>query len=42
MVMQVRSANATEIDHLARLWLHETHAPLVPPALATSGDDLTF
>jgi ribosomal protein S18 acetylase RimI-like enzyme len=34
--MQVRSAEATEIDHLARLWCevwHETHAPLSPPEL---------
>jgi hypothetical protein len=32
--MQVRSADAAEIDHLARLWYdsgHEAHAPLVPP-----------
>lgn len=31
--MQVRSADADEIDHLARLWYdvwHETHAPLAP------------
>jgi len=35
-VMQVRSADAAEIDHLARLWYdvwHETHAPLQPPEL---------
>jgi ribosomal protein S18 acetylase RimI-like enzyme len=35
--MQVRSADATEIDYLARLWYdswHETHAPLVPPELS--------
>jgi GNAT superfamily N-acetyltransferase len=34
--MQVRSADAAEIDHLARLWhdvWHETHAPLQPPEL---------
>jgi GNAT superfamily N-acetyltransferase len=34
--MQVRSAEAAEIDHLARLWhevWHETHAPLSPPEL---------
>jgi GNAT superfamily N-acetyltransferase len=34
--MQVRTADATEIDHLARLWhdvWHEAHAPLVPPEL---------
>jgi GNAT superfamily N-acetyltransferase len=34
--MQVRSADAAEIDHLARLWYdvwHETHAPLHPPQL---------
>jgi ribosomal protein S18 acetylase RimI-like enzyme len=34
--MQVRSADAAEIDHLARLWhetWHEAHAPLVPPEL---------
>jgi ribosomal protein S18 acetylase RimI-like enzyme len=34
--MQVRSAEAAEIDHLARLWYdvwHETHAPLSPPEL---------
>jgi GNAT superfamily N-acetyltransferase len=34
--MQVRSADAAEIDHLARLWYdvwHETHAPLAPPEL---------
>src|SRR5437868_1834864 len=34
--MQVRSTDAAEIDHLARLWYdswHETHAPLVPPEL---------
>jgi ribosomal protein S18 acetylase RimI-like enzyme len=34
--MQVRSADAAEIDHLARLWhdvWHETHAPLSPPKL---------
>src|SRR5215831_15324444 len=34
--MQVRSADAAEIDHLARLWhdgWHQTHAPLVPPEL---------
>ncbi|MFC6489756.1 GNAT family N-acetyltransferase [Nitratireductor sp. GCM10026969] len=34
--MQVRSADAAEIDHLARLWhegWHETHAPLLPPHL---------
>jgi ribosomal protein S18 acetylase RimI-like enzyme len=35
--MQVRSAAAAEIDHLARLWhdvWHETHAQLHPPELA--------
>jgi ribosomal protein S18 acetylase RimI-like enzyme len=35
-MMQVRSADATEIDHLARLWCdawHEAHAPLVPAEL---------
>ena len=34
--MQVRSAEAAEIDHVARLWCdvwHETHAPLSPPEL---------
>jgi ribosomal protein S18 acetylase RimI-like enzyme len=34
--MQVRSAEAAEIDHLARLWhdgWHEAHAALVPPEL---------
>ena len=34
--MQVRSAEAAEICHLARLWhevWHETHAPLSPPDL---------
>jgi len=34
--MQVRSADAAEIDHLARLWhvsWHETHASLLPPEL---------
>lgn len=34
--MQVRSADAAEINHLARLWhdtWHEAHAPLVPPEL---------
>jgi ribosomal protein S18 acetylase RimI-like enzyme len=34
--MQVRSADAAEINHLARLWhdvWHETHAPLQPPEL---------
>jgi len=34
--MQVRDAQAGEIDALARLWhdaWHETHAPLVPPGL---------
>jgi GNAT superfamily N-acetyltransferase len=34
--MQVRLADAAEIDHLARLWYygwHRTHAPLVPPEL---------
>lgn len=34
--MQLRSADSTEIDHLARLWhdgWHEAHAPLVPPEL---------
>ncbi|WP_119302870.1 GNAT family N-acetyltransferase [Dongia deserti] len=34
--MQVRSADAAEIDRLARLWhdvWHETHAPLQPPEL---------
>jgi len=34
--MQVRSADAAEIDHLARLWYdvwHETHARLQPPEL---------
>jgi GNAT superfamily N-acetyltransferase len=35
-VTQVRSADAAEIEHLARLWYdgwHRTHAPLVPPEL---------
>jgi hypothetical protein len=34
--MQVRSADAAEIDHLARLWhdgWHQTHASLVPQEL---------
>ncbi|MCK1386561.1 GNAT family N-acetyltransferase [Bradyrhizobium sp. 21] len=34
--MQVRPADAGEIDHLARLWhdvWHESHAPLAPPEL---------
>ena len=34
--MQVRPADAAEIDHLAQLWYdgwHETHAPLSPPEL---------
>jgi len=34
--MQVRSADAAEIDHLARLWYdswHDAHAPLLPPEL---------
>lgn len=34
--MQIRSTDAAEIDHLARLWhesWHETHAPLLPPEL---------
>jgi len=34
--MQVRSADAAEIDHLARLWhdcWHQTHASLVPQKL---------
>jgi GNAT superfamily N-acetyltransferase len=34
--MQVRSADAAEIDHLARLWhdgWHQAHAPLVPQEL---------
>ena len=34
--MRVRSADAAEIDHLARLWhdgWHQTHALLVPPEL---------
>jgi ribosomal protein S18 acetylase RimI-like enzyme len=34
--MQLRSAEAAEIDDLARLWhdvWHETHAPLSPPEL---------
>jgi ribosomal protein S18 acetylase RimI-like enzyme len=34
--MQLRSADAAEIGHLARLWYdiwHETHAPLHPPEL---------
>jgi GNAT superfamily N-acetyltransferase len=34
--MQVRSAEADEVDHLARLWhdsWHETHAPLLRPEL---------
>jgi ribosomal protein S18 acetylase RimI-like enzyme len=34
--MQVRSADAAEINHLAWLWYdgwHEVHAPLVPPEL---------
>jgi ribosomal protein S18 acetylase RimI-like enzyme len=36
--MQVRSADTTEIEWLARLWYdswHETHAPLLPPELTT-------
>jgi GNAT superfamily N-acetyltransferase len=35
-MMQVRPADAGEIDHLARLWhdvWHESHAPLAPPEL---------
>ena len=35
-MIQVRSADAAEIDHLARLWYdgwHAAHAPLVPPEL---------
>ncbi len=35
-MIQVRSADTAEIDHLARLWhdvWHETHAPLQPPEL---------
>jgi len=35
-VIELRSADAAEIDHLARLWYdvwHQTHAPLLPPAL---------
>src|SRR5262245_7415884 len=35
-MMKVRSADATEINHLAQLWYdiwHETHAPLHPPEL---------
>jgi len=34
--MQMRTADAVEIDHLARLWYdvwHETHAQLQPPEL---------
>jgi GNAT superfamily N-acetyltransferase len=34
--MQVRSADAAELDHLARLWhdvWHQTHAALLPPEL---------
>ena len=34
--MDVRPADAVEIDHLARLWYevwHATHAPLAPPEL---------
>ena len=34
--MQIRSADAAEIDHLARLWhdaWHESHGTLVPPEL---------
>jgi ribosomal protein S18 acetylase RimI-like enzyme len=34
--MDVRSADAAELDHLARLWhdgWHESHAPLLPRAL---------
>ena len=34
--MQVRSADAAEFDHLARLWhdsWHQAHAPLVSPVL---------
>jgi ribosomal protein S18 acetylase RimI-like enzyme len=34
--MQVRSAEAAEIDRLARLWhdaWHDSHAPLMPPEL---------
>ena len=34
--MQVRPADADEVDHLARLWYdswHDTHAPLAPPEL---------
>ncbi len=34
--MQVRPADAAEIDHLAQLWhevWHESHAPLMPPEL---------
>jgi GNAT superfamily N-acetyltransferase len=34
--MQVRSADAVEIDHLSRLWYdgwHQLHAPLMPPEL---------
>jgi GNAT superfamily N-acetyltransferase len=34
--MMVRAADATEIDHLARLWhdvWHGSHAPLAPPEL---------
>jgi len=36
--MQVRSADAVEIDHLARLWhdvWHETHAPTQSPELVS-------
>lgn len=35
--MQVRPAEAAEVDHLARLWhdvWHESHAPIQPAALA--------
>jgi ribosomal protein S18 acetylase RimI-like enzyme len=35
-MMHVRSADAAELDHLARLWdevWHESHAPLMPPEL---------
>lgn len=35
--MQIRSADAAEIDHLARLWhdvWHESHASLHPPELS--------
>ena len=40
--MQVRPADAAEIDHLARLWhdsWHEAHAPLAPPELVRKVKD---